>query len=82
MINNQTISFPFDSADLQMAVAYTDIYPVYIGRARPGALVSAAEWQIRKITYDANYNVTAIQFAAGVNDYTKVWNDRATYTYA
>lgn len=82
MINKQTISFPFDTNDMQTLVAYSGSYPEYIGRARPGALPAAAEWQIRKVTYDTNFNVTAIQFAGGVNDYSKVWDDRATYSYA
>lgn len=83
MINAQTISFPFAHSDMQMRVAYTaDGDPEYIGRARPSALTSAAEWQIKKITYDANRNPTVAAFASGVNDYNKTWDDRATYVYS
>ncbi len=82
MINNQTISFPFGSEDLQLAVDYTTgTNPIYIGRSRPGALKSATDWQIRKLTYDSNNNVTDIKFADGTNDYNKIWDNRASYTY-
>lgn len=82
MINNNTISFPFDHGDMIMLVEYTGNYPLYIGRARPGVLAGGAEWQIKKITYDANYNVTAVQFASGSHDYDKVWTSRASYSYS
>jgi hypothetical protein len=82
MINSKTIAYPFTPGDLQLKVAYTGNYPLYIGRARPGALSSAAEWQICKITYDSNNNVTAVQWAAGTNDYSNVWDDRAAASYS
>ncbi len=68
---------------MQMVVAYNAAGdPEYIGRARPGAVSSAGEWQIAKVGYDASRNVTSLTFAAGVNDYTKVWDNRGTYTYS
>ncbi len=82
MINSKTINFPFAHGDMQLLVEYTGNYPLYIGRARPGAATSAAEWQVCKITYDANYNVTAITWAGGTNDYSNVWDDRATASYS
>lgn len=83
MINNATIQFPFSHSDLQFRTTYTAAgAPEYHGRARSGALESAAEWQIVKITYDANGNPISGKFADGVNDYNKVWDNRATYTYA
>jgi YD repeat-containing protein len=84
-INNHTISFPFAHSDMQLAVEYNAAGdPLYIGRARPAATAAAAEWQIAKVTYDAARNVTAIQFADGTNEYTKVWNSRSSggYVYA
>jgi len=82
-INAQTIAFPFGHSDMKMQVAYNAAGDVeYIGRARPGALDSAAEWQLAKITYNAARQVTLVGLASGTNAYTKVWNDRATYTYA
>jgi len=82
MINSKTIQYPFSNADMIVAVEYSGTYPVYIGYAAPGTAKSAAAWQIRTLTYDAAHNVTDVQFAGGVNDYTKVWNDRATYAYS
>jgi hypothetical protein len=82
MINKATIQFPFDHGDMQLKAEYSGNYPVYIGRARAGAAVADGQWQIKKITYDANFNVTAIQFASGTNDYDKVWDDRASYIYS
>jgi hypothetical protein len=85
-INKNTISFPFDHGDMQMRVAYTAAGdPEYIGRRAPTlqpALTSVPEWQIKKITYDANRNPTAVQFASGTNDYKSIWDDRATYVYS
>ena len=56
--------------------------PEYIGKAQPGTLSANSLWQIKKLTYDANQNVTSIGFAEGGNTYTHIWNDRATYTYS
>jgi len=83
-VNNHTISFPFDETDLQRKIAYdANNRPQYLGRARAGALASAAEWQIQKLTYDLTTGLcTAIAFANGANDYNAVWNDRASYNYS
>jgi hypothetical protein len=81
-INNQTIAYPYGTDDLQCKIEYDANLILYLGRARPGAVTSAPEWQIKKYTYDVSGNVTAWQFAGGTNDYTKVWDDRASYTYS
>ena len=81
-INKNTISFPFSESDMALRATYNvDGNLEYLGRARPGAAESAAEWQISKTAYDASGRVTSVKFAAGTNAYTKVWNDRATYSY-
>jgi hypothetical protein len=84
MINQHTISFPFDDTDLQTVIAYdASNRPEYVGRAPAGAATSAAVWQIRKITYDAVTGlVLTIQFAGGVNDYNSIWDSRAGYSYS
>ena len=56
--------------------------PVYIGLALPGAATSAASWQIKKFTYDANNNVTAIKYAGGTAQFTNIYDDRASLTYS
>ncbi len=82
MINNATISYPFDRDDLQENITYTAANkPEYIGRSRPGAATSAPEWQIQKCTYDGSNNLVSRRFADGINDYAKVWDNRAGYTY-
>ena len=55
---------------------------IYIGRAQPGTASSAASWQISKMTYDANNNMTLLAWAGGSDNFEFVWNDRATYTYS
>lgn len=60
---------------------------IYKGFARPGASTSAAVWQIAKLAYDVNNNITSItwpQNTSGVasNDYAFQWTQRASYTYS
>lgn len=59
---------------------------IYKGFARPGSLTSAPVWQLAKLTYDGNNNVTMIQWplnSSGLasNAYEFVFNDRTSYTY-
>ena len=56
--------------------------PIYLGEAAMGTASNEAKFRIRKLTYDANNNVTAIKWASGSPRYAFVWNDRATYTYS
>ena len=53
MINSKTIQYPFAHKDLITKVEYSNGYPLYVGRAAPGTLISAAAWQIAKLTYTA-----------------------------
>ncbi len=60
---------------------------IYKGYARPGSSASDAVWQIAKITYNGDNNVTAIQWphnASGnaSSDYEFIWSNRASYTYS
>ena len=81
-INSQTIQYPFTHADLLMKADYDGgSYVVYLGYAAPGTATSASAWQIRKYTYSGS-NVTSCDFASGTNEYDKVWDDRATYSYS
>ena len=54
---------------------------IYLGEAPPGSLSSDGKWRIRKFVYVAN-NLTEVQWADGDGNFDKVWDDRATYTYA
>lgn len=83
MINAKTISFPFTPADLQSKIVYNAAGdPEYVMRARPGALTSAAEWQISKITYDADRRPATVTFASGNNDYIRVADNYLSYSYS
>lgn len=53
----------------------------YLGKALAGSATSAAKWQICKFTWSGS-NLTDIQYADGVNTFTKVWDSRAGYSYA
>jgi len=81
-INAKTIQYPFTSADVMTLVEYSGNNPLYIGRANPGTADGTAAWQIKKLTFDANNNITAMEFADGTNDYLKIWSDRAGYSYS
>ncbi len=69
---------------------------IYKGFARPGSPVDQPVWQVSKLTYDGNNNVTEIQWplrkidntngsspntAACSNDYEFMWTLRTSYTY-
>lgn len=53
---------------------------IYRAEAIAGSANSAAVWRIQRITISGS--VITIQWADGVSTFTKVWNDRATYTYS
>ena len=59
---------------------------IYKGFARPGSDQATALWQIAKLTYDGNNNITMIQWplnSSGLasNQYQFAWSLRTTYTY-
>ncbi len=69
---------------------------IYKGFAKPGASTALPIWQIAKLTYDGNNNVTMIQWplrkldntdaasvntSAASNDYEFCWTLRTSYTY-
>jgi len=56
-------------------------FPIYIGEAPPGTATSEAKWRIRKITYSGTQQ-TAIEWADGVGTFSKVWDDRTSYSYS
>lgn len=57
---------------------------LYIGEAYPGTSTSEARWRIQKMEYDDGENMppTGIVWADGTSEFTKVWDDRTTYTYS
>lgn len=57
-------------------------YVLYKGDAAPGIATSYAGWRIAKFTYDVNWNVTDIQWAAGTSEFNQIWNNRGSLTYS
>lgn len=55
---------------------------IYIGMAKPGSGTRAAKWQIKKMVYDANNNITSIKFASGSIDFKYSWSLRTGYSYS
>lgn len=52
----------------------------YIGKAVPATATSAASWQIKRVE-DLGGGDSAIRFADGVNTFTLVWDNRASFSY-
>jgi len=63
----------------QVALDEASATVTYIGKSVAGTPNSSALWQILKI--DETSNPTTFKYADGVSTFTKVWNNRATYTY-
>ena len=54
----------------------------YVGKAVIGALTSAGLWQIKKLAYDGNTNLTSVKWADGDSSFDNVWDDRAGKSYS
>ena len=56
---------------------------IYIGKADPGELESAATWQIQKVTFTRNgaLTETEIRFADNDTNFDNIWDDRTTLDY-
>ena len=55
----------------------TDANLVYLGKAVPGSASSAAAWQIKRYNKSAGH----MSFADDDTTFTKIWDDRTSYTY-
>ena len=59
-----------------------EITTLYIGRAEPGALLSAAVWSIsRSIIASGLDNDTSQRWADGDSNFDNIWDDRLTLSY-
>ncbi|WP_169829529.1 hypothetical protein [Desulfatibacillum aliphaticivorans] len=82
-LTTESIQYPYSTGDLTTKIEYDgNGNPLYVGLAAPGSSPSSACWQIKKFTYDGSQNVTDVEFAEGSNAYDRVWDNRASYTYA
>lgn len=50
----------------------------YIGKATPGVATSAASWQVTKLDTTTGL---ILSYADDVTTFTKIWDNRASYTY-
>jgi hypothetical protein len=71
--------------ELAMGIKYDKLIDTvgnltYIGEATPGSATSAAVWRIKRVD-DKGADDLDIRWADGTADFTKVWDDRATFTY-
>lgn len=81
----------YDGVNLQRAISTNvslqieydgNSNPIYLGIATPGTATSASLWQIRKLTFDGNNNVTAIKYASGSSSFNQKWDDRGGLSYS
>jgi len=60
--------------------------PTYLGRAKAGTLNGEEKWQIRKITYDVNQGITAIEWpqisGLATANFSFSWTDVLLYVYS
>jgi hypothetical protein len=53
---------------------------IYIGEALPGSATSDSVWRVKRIEeVGDDYNIL---WADGTSDFTKIWDDRLTFTYS
>lgn len=73
---------------LGAAVEYATLYDqnaagteAYVGKALPGTLTSAGSWQIKKLVYGSDGDVTTT-FADGDALFNNIWDNRAILSYS
>jgi hypothetical protein len=53
----------------------------FLGRAMVGGATSAAVWQIQRLDFGADGDVT-VTWAGGNSAFSNIWDDRASLTYS
>lgn len=72
-----------NASNLSLKIDYNGgTNPIYLGIAAPGTTTSDANWQIRKLTFDGNNNITSIQYANGSSEFDQIYDDRASLSYS
>lgn len=70
-------------SEYTMAIEYdASNNPIYVGEVLPGIGKASRGWRIKRITYDVSNNATDVRWANGTTEFSKVWNDRVTYSYS
>jgi len=78
---NYSVVNNLDMKVYTQALQYSSGNPIYIGEAAAGTATSSATWRIKKITWSGD-DATDIQWADGVDTFTKEWDERAGYSYS
>lgn len=68
-----------DANNYTLKIDAVDANTTYIGKADHGLSSSKVGWQIKKIHTIST--VTTISFADGVDSFSKIWDDRLSYSY-
>ncbi|OFZ07650.1 MAG: hypothetical protein A2322_09245 [Bacteroidetes bacterium RIFOXYB2_FULL_39_7] len=68
------------NGEYDILIDNTDADNVYVGYANPGTLISAAGWKIKKLPKSGT--IEGVRWANGNTDMNKIWDNRASYTYA
>lgn len=77
-----SVAVSFDANASQETITLVDISDssyIYIGTALPATLSSAEGWRIKRV--DCTTGQIKILFANESQDYTNIWDDRASLTY-
>jgi hypothetical protein len=69
-----------DVAEYTRLVDTAGVYK-YVGEADPGTATSAATWRIKRVEFLAGDDIE-IKWAAGVNTFTEIWDNRAGLSYS
>jgi hypothetical protein len=76
------LSQGIDEATLTLALDYDSGGNLsYIGKSAKGSSKSDAVWQIKKVTFDSNDNLTDIQWADSDDNFDNEWTNRASLSY-
>jgi hypothetical protein len=52
----------------------------YVGDSLPGIATNVTGWRIFKMSYTGT-DLDSLKYADGVSTFTKIWTNKATYTY-
>jgi hypothetical protein len=62
-------------------ITYSSGNMEYLGKADIGANTATSVWQIKKMVYDVDGNLTDIQFADGDDVFDNIWDNRESLSY-
>lgn len=91
IVAGEGITVTYNDGSNQLVVTSEDEVPydtlvdedgsyTYVGKAAVGSPEASAAWRIFRLDETSSPD-TEIRYADGVSTFTKIWNNRATYTY-